>query len=88
MGRIQQLIGEISELKKEANHRNALQIHQILANNKPLFLQQIDPDYFNPVFTTFERLSNAGPAEYNSENFKREFERSSELLSFHLNRII
>ncbi len=88
MGRIDQLIEEINGLKKESTRRSALQIYTILDNNRILFLEEIDRDYFTPIENSFGRLSNANAQEYNSPEYKRDFERAAELLSFHLNRII
>ena len=88
MGRLEQLIEEINGLKKESTRRAALQIYTILDNNRKLFLEEIDSDYFSPIENNFERLSNASAREYNSPEYKRDFERAAELLSFHLNRII
>jgi hypothetical protein len=88
MGRIQQLISEISELRNEINHRSALRIYSLLDNNKKLFLEKLEPDNFKYLVKGFEDLSKISTAEYNTPGFKRDYNRIFESLMFHLNRIV
>jgi hypothetical protein len=87
MAMLEQLIEEIKELKNEVNHRSALKIFSILDNNKKLFIEKMDPDYFAAILKNFEDISYSSPKEYGTENYKREYQKYFESLSFHLNRI-
>lgn len=88
MERIHQLINEINELKSDLTRRSAIQICHILANNRAIFEKEIDKDYLRSIIETFERLANASAPEYTSADYKRELQKVSELLSFHLNRVL
>jgi hypothetical protein len=88
MARLDQIIKEIQELRQETSHRSALRIYNLLENNKKLFLEKIDPDYFNFITKNFENVSNVNPLEFTKEGFLREYQTYYESLMFHLNKII
>jgi hypothetical protein len=88
MDRVEQIIEEIGELRNETNHRAALRIYNLLAYNRKLFLERMDPENFNYLTKGFEEISNSSLTAYNSESFKREYSKIFESLLFHLNRIV
>ena len=87
MNRLDQLINEIQGYKGNVNQRTAIQIYNILENNKTLFLSKVEKENFTPVLKDFERLSNASYLQSTSAEYKREYQRAYDLLAFHLNRI-
>lgn len=88
MARIDQLINEIKELRKESNHRSVLRIYNLLENNKKLFLEKMDAGTFNLILGNFENLSQVASKEYNTTGYVRSYENYFESLLFYLNRII
>ena len=88
MGRIQQLIEEISEYRNETNHRAALRIYNLLENNKKLFLTTIEPEVFKLFVKNFEELASTNLVDQKSSSFKRDYSRSFESLYFHLQKIL
>lgn len=88
MGRVEQIIDEIKELRNETNHRSALRIYNLLENNKKLFLEKMEPDNFKYLANSFEDLSEVATKEYNTPGFKRDYTKNFEGLLFHLNRIV
>jgi hypothetical protein len=88
MGRIEQIIEEISEYRNSVNHRAALRIYNLLENNKKLFLEYFEPDVFKLLTKNFEELSHANLSDQKSSAFERDYSRSFESLYFHLQKII
>lgn len=88
MSKIEQLILEIKDLRKETNHKAALQIYNILENHKKLFLSKLDPSDYNFMLSNFEGLSYGNPKDYNTTGFIRDYEKYFESLLFHLNKIV
>lgn len=88
MSRLDQLVSEIRELKQETNHRSCLRIFNLLENNRKLFLDKIDPDYFNLALRNFEALRDTPSRNYNTAGYIRDYQSAYESLMFHLNRII
>ncbi|MEI8136666.1 MAG: hypothetical protein WCH21_04985 [Bacteroidota bacterium] len=88
MSKIEQLIEEIKDLKKETNHKSALQIYRLMDNNKKLFLENIDSADYNFMLSNFESLSYGNPKDYNTSGFIRDYEKYFESLLFHLNKIV
>jgi len=88
MFRLPQLISELQEIGLEPGLKSALKIHKILDGNKALFETKIEEDTFSTVLRNFEALSNSSAREVSSPDFKRDYQRSYELMLFHLNRII
>jgi hypothetical protein len=84
MARVEQLINELEEISADCNRRSALQIFNLLKNNKELFLSKLENEDFDPIVKDFESLSNS--SDNNSISFKRDYERAWQLLRFHLNR--
>lgn len=88
MSRIHQLIIEIKHLRKEVSHRSALQAQNILVNNSKMFEGSMEADDLKAIIRNFTALAEANPNSYQSEEYKREFQRCFDNLLFHLNRII
>ncbi|MDO8998701.1 MAG: hypothetical protein Q7W45_02970 [Bacteroidota bacterium] len=88
MSKIQQLIVELKDLKKESNHKSALHIYRLMENNKRVFLDKMDANDFNFIHSNFESLSYGNPKEYNTPSFIRDYEKYFESLMFHLNKIV
>ena len=86
--RIHDLINEIQELGGTTPRKAAFDIYNILENNKILFGDKLDADVFKQILNSFEKLAYAGAAEFNSSNYKDEFQKSYNLLSFYLGRVI
>lgn len=87
MIRIHGIIDEIKSLRKETNHRAALQIVRLLEGNQKQFLEKMDAADFNFLLRNFEELSQTHPKHYNTEGFIRDFDKNFESLLFHLNKI-
>lgn len=84
---LHQIINEIKDLKTPG-HRSCLVIFNLLENNKTQFLQKMDADNFNHVHTTFEKLGESSPKDYNTQDYRNEYERAHSLLMFYLDRIL
>lgn len=87
MSRLDQLIGEIRELKNETNHRAALRILQVLENNKKLFSEKIEEDYLQLAIRNFETLCDTPSRDYHSASYIRDFQKYYESLMFHLDKV-
>ena len=87
MNRIERFKGEILELKNDSSHRACLRIHSILNSNNKLFSEALEPVHFQMILKNFEDLSNRSLKEVSSAQYKDEFRKSFENLSFHLNRV-
>jgi len=83
-----QIIHEINELKTQPTHRSCLTIFNLLENNKTLFLQKMEADNFNHVYNAFERLSQSLPRDYNTQEYRSDYDKTHGLLMFYLDRII
>jgi hypothetical protein len=83
-----QIINEIKILKTQPTHRSCLTVFNLLENNKNMFLQKMEPDNFNHVYNAFEGLSQSSPKEYNTDDYRAEYEKAHSLLMFYLDRII
>ncbi len=88
MLRLNGIIDEIKELKKESNHRSALKIVSLLECNHKLFQAKLDPLDYNFMLRNFEELSHTQSKDYNSAGFARDYEKHFESLLFHLNKIV
>ncbi len=86
--RIHDLINEIQELKNTTPRKAAFDIYNILENNKTLFAEVMDKDVFRQILNDFEKMAYAGAAEFNSSHYKDDFQKSFNLLSFYLNKVI
>lgn len=86
--RIHDLINEIQELKNTTPRKAAFDIYNILENNKSLFQEKLDNDVFQQLLNAFENMAYAGAAEFNSAQYKDDFLKSYNLLSFYLNKVI
>lgn len=74
------------EQKLNVPRKASAEIYKILDNNSKLFLQHVEPDIFQMILTRFEDLFNSN--DFNSANYKDEFEKSFSLLDFYLRKII
>ncbi len=88
MFRLKAIIDEISALRNETTYRAALQIANLLDNNRKSFLEKMDAADFNFLLKNFEALSYSSPKDHNSPDFKREYQKQFESLMFHLNKIL
>lgn len=86
--RIHDLINEIHELKNATPRKAAFDIYNILENNKTLFQEKLDGDVFQQLLNAFENMAYAGAQEFNSSQYKDDFLKSYNLLSFYLNKVI
>lgn len=86
--RIHDLINEIHELSRNTPRKAAFDIYNILENNKTLFVSAMDPDTFHQILNQFEKMAYAGAIEFNSPQYKDEFRKTYNLLSFYLGKII
>lgn len=86
--RIHDLINEIQELSTNVPRKAAFDIYNILENNKTLFASTMDPDTFRQILITFEKMAYAGSTEFNSPYYKDEYQKSYNLLSFYLGKVI
>ena len=85
---LDQVINEIRQLKNAPNRRSAIEIVRMLEGNKRLFLRSVDAHNFEILFHDFEKLADAHATEYLSDSYKREYEKSYNLLMFYLDKII
>lgn len=85
---IHELVEQLRSYKGQANHRSTLEICNLLQNNQSLFIKHIDAENFKPIQSGYETLSYASPRDYNSEDYKREFQRLYGLLMFYSEKII
>jgi hypothetical protein len=86
--RLHDLINEIHELSQNTPRKAAFDIYNILENNKTLFAPCMDTDTFRQILNAFEKMAYAGAAEFNSPNYKDDFQKAYSLLSFYLGKII
>jgi len=86
--RLNHLINEIKELSQNTPRKAAFDIYNLLENNKTLFLTSIDADVFNQVLNSFEKMAYANANEFNTPQYKDEFQKTYNLLSFYLDRVI
>lgn len=82
------LIEEITHLENPSRHKIALDIFNLLENNRALFLSKLDEGDFNSLLSGFEQLAYAHPKEYTTDSYKSEFERRRASLLYHFNKIL
>lgn len=82
------LIEEITHLENPSRHKIALDIFNLLENNRILFLSKLDEGDFNSLLSGFEQLAYAHPKEYASDFYTAEFERRKASLLYHFNKIL
>lgn len=86
--RLHDLINEIQELSTNTPRKAAFDIYNILENNKILFASCMDTDVFNQLLNAFEKMAYANANEFNSPNYKDEFQKAYNLLAFYLGKVI
>ena len=89
--RIHDLINEISALGGQANNvprKAAFDIYNILENNKTLFSDSMDKDTFVQILNDFEKMAYSSSAEFSTASYKDDFQKSYNLLSFYLGKVI
>lgn len=86
--RLHDLINEIQELSTNTPRKAAFDIYNILENNKILFAPCMDTDVFNQLLNAFEKMAYANASEFNSPNYKDEFQKAYNLLAFYLGKVI
>ena len=86
--RLHDLINEIQELSSNTPRKAAFDIYNILENNKILFAGSMDADTFRQVLSSFEKLAYSSAAEFSTASYKDEFQKTYNLLSFYLGKVI
>lgn len=86
--RIHDLINEIQELGGTTPRKAAFDIYNILENNKVLFAGSMDKDTFAQILSAFEKMAYSSAAEFSTSSYKDEFQKSYNLLSFYLGKVI
>lgn len=82
------IIDEIRSFRDQAVHRSTSEICRLLENNQPLFLNKMDPDNFRLILNDFKELDARPARDYGSGSFKRDYEKSYNLLMFYLEKFI
>jgi len=85
---LHEIIDEINNLKTPSTHKAALDIFNLLENNRRLFLEKLDQSDFNSLLSGFETLAYAHPKEYATLSYGSDFERLKGSLQYHLNKIL
>ena len=86
--RLQHLINEIQEISNNTPRKAALDIYNILENNKKLFVDCMDADTFAQILKSFEKMAYASATDFISASYEYEFSRTYNLLDFYLAKII
>lgn len=86
--RLHEIIDEINNLKNPSPHKAALDIFNLLENNRALFLEKLDPSDFRAIHAGFEALAYGNPREYASNAYVSDFERLQASLRYQLNKIL
>jgi hypothetical protein len=86
--KLHEIIDEINKLENPSKHKAALDIFNLLENNRRLFLEKLDPGDFNSMLSGFETLAYAHPKDYATVSYESDFERLKGLLHYHLNKIL
>ena len=85
---INDVILEIKNYTNTSIHKSALDIYKLLEGNKDVFLKKMNPDNFNHLLTSFEKLTYENPKEYSTSGYAREYQSQYDLLLFYLDRIV
>ncbi len=86
--RIHDLINEIQEMSSNTPRKAAFDIYNVLENNKTMFSAAMDAGTFAQILNTFEKLAYSSAAEFNTPQYKEEFQKVYNLLSFYLSKVI
>ncbi len=86
--KLPEIIDEITHLQSPSKHKAALDIFNLLDNNRRLFLEKLDQSDFNSLLSGFEALAYAHPKDYASASYASDFERLKGSLLYHLNKIL
>jgi hypothetical protein len=86
--RLHDLINEIHEISTNTPRKAAFDIYNILENNKTLFAPCMDADTFRQILNAFEKMAYSSASEFNTASYKNEFQKSYNLLSFYLRKVI
>ena len=87
MSKLYSIIGTIKELKNIPNYQSALTISKLLENNALLFSNKLNTKDFDFLLKNFQDLSYSNPKDHASYGFIRDYEKYTESLLFHLNKI-
>ncbi len=82
------LFEEIKDLKKEPTLRSALRIYTIMNDNKDFFCAVIDKDSYNAILKRYEAFAYGLPIQAGSTEFKEEYNKLFESISYQLERVI
>ena len=86
--RIHDLINEIKEHSTNTPRKAAFDIYNILENNKILLEPCMDADTFRQILNAFEKMAYSSSAEFSTSSYKDEFQKTYNLLSFYLGKVI
>lgn len=86
--KLHEIIDEIHHMESPSKHKAALDIFQLLDNNRLLFLERLDRGDFNSLLSGFESMAYAHPREYATDSYASDFERLKASLLYHLNKIL
>lgn len=86
--KLHEIIDEINNLETPSKHKAALDIFNLLENNRRLFLEKLDQSDFNSLLSGFETLAYAHPKDYATAFYATEFDRLKSSLLYHLNKIL
>lgn len=86
--RLPEIIDEIKSFKNQPNHRSVNAISTYLTAFYNQFSKHIAASELNALTVKFKELSDLRPADYKTENFESEYNRSFSLLLFYLERIL
>lgn len=82
------LFEEIKELRNEVTLRSAVRIYSILNDNRDFFCSKMDKDSYSTILKGYESFAYGPPVNAGSKEFKEEYAKLFEALSYHLERII
>jgi hypothetical protein len=82
------ILDEINDLRAEPTHRSALRIYNLLEHNKDFFVKNFDGDFYKLIYQNFEELANYRPTDAASTEFKEEYNKFYQMLSYRIDKLI
>ncbi|MCE3226529.1 MAG: hypothetical protein K0S32_1080 [Bacteroidetes bacterium] len=82
------ILDEINDLRAEPTHRAALRIYNLLEHNKDFFVKSFDDDFYNYIFRNFEALANYRAIDTTTSEFKEEYNKIYQMLSYRIDKLI
>ena len=78
---INDVILEIKNYKNSSVHKSALDIYKLLEGNREVFLKKMNPDNFNHLLMSFEKLCYENPKEYTTTGYQRDYQTQYDLFA-------